>query len=294
MEASLREKLPNRSFGVGRISAVGKENSCPSVSDNHLRSSRSPLPAGFPRAPLQDITGVLSSNNAFFGLRRFSAFGKENSCPSINDDAMCSGRSCLSDGFSRAALKEISGVLSQDNTGMDDGSSLNIGSLKPSRKRFKYVDEAEDSTDGLRRDSEIHLSDVEVKVLPDFGTVVENVYMENTSNKIGDGETVLIEQQTVNSLYLEVADDVGEEVRSFLPPSSEIGAAGGSDGGSEIVVEAAGVAGSSVEFQSRKHMKHDLRSGVKKTRKNAEVAPARVGLRSSQEKPKMSSLMKFR
>ncbi|KAH7404185.1 hypothetical protein KP509_15G014100 [Ceratopteris richardii] len=78
MEASIGKKLLNRAGGVTRISVMGKENISPSDSHDPVRTIRSPLPAGFPRAPLQDITSVLCRQNVTVDDEKSSDSGDMN------------------------------------------------------------------------------------------------------------------------------------------------------------------------------------------------------------------------
>ncbi|MCO5574875.1 hypothetical protein L7F22_028668 [Adiantum nelumboides] len=65
MNTSRGKKMTTRgSTAAARsVAVVGKENICPNISRDAANASRSPLPEGFPRAPLQDITHILSPIN---------------------------------------------------------------------------------------------------------------------------------------------------------------------------------------------------------------------------------------
>ncbi|MCO5581660.1 hypothetical protein L7F22_035549 [Adiantum nelumboides] len=65
MDTSRGKKMTTRgSTAAARsVAIVGKENICPNIRRDAANASRSPLPEGFPRAPLQDITHILSPIN---------------------------------------------------------------------------------------------------------------------------------------------------------------------------------------------------------------------------------------
>ncbi|KAI5054620.1 hypothetical protein GOP47_0029765 [Adiantum capillus-veneris] len=215
--------------------------------------------------------------------------GKENICPDIRRELANTSRSPLPEGFRRAPLQDITHVLSPVNIPLNDGDSSDLGLCRPLRKRSKCLDAPSSTTScesephssaqawrGLRKCEALEVSvriaqaEAAVKHTKDNGVL----QVEERSAKVA---------HVVEVAKAEPAGDLRDpaEIKSEERLQERAAILGESEPGTKLG-ELQFVGG----LSKLKSSKRSPNSGSSSS--------TRSSLRSAQQKPKMSSLMKLR